>query len=117
MEMLGKLGKPQLRTVRAFRSGQNILWTHEEDVAWLVTYVAAELATGGVGPIDDADGEMEEECQQNNQGAYVVGEGYPVKPIKWRAACKVRWAFNGACEAVISHGPSRELQCHAESAT
>ena len=62
--MLEKLGKPQLRTVRAFRSGPSILGSHEEDVAWLVIYVAVELSTGGVAPIDDAEGEFEEACQQ-----------------------------------------------------
>ena len=69
VEMHEKFGTPQLRTVRAMRSGKNVPWTHEEDVPWLVTYVAEELATGGVGPIIHADGAMEEECQQNNHGA------------------------------------------------
>ena len=40
-------------------------------MARLVTYVAAELATGGVGPIDDADGEMDEETRQK-----LIEQGY-----------------------------------------
>ena len=64
-----KLGTPQLRSVRVMCNGKKTLWTHEEDVPWLITYMAEELATGGVCPIDDADGDMEEECQQRSHGA------------------------------------------------
>ena len=67
LELPERLGEPQLRTVRAFRSGKNILWIHEDDVPWLCTYIAAELATGGVGPIEDADEPFSEEyCPGNS---------------------------------------------------
>ena len=55
-----KFGTTRLRTVRVLRSHMNSLWVHEEDVPWLVSYVASELATGGVGPIIDPDGGIEE---------------------------------------------------------
>ena len=94
LELLERLGEPQLRTVRAFRSGKNILWVHEEDVAWLCTYLGAELGTGGVGPIEDADGKSEDDRP----------EDAPHKPIKGRK-CRVRWDYNGAWEGVVTRGP------------
>ena len=96
-------------------SGKNTLWIHEEDVPWLITYMAEEPATGGVVPIDDADGDMEEECQQRSQGLILDGaavaapsEADPVTPAKaTKALGKMRWDFNGAWEAVISQGPQK----------
>ena len=58
-------GTTQLRTVRVLRSHKNSLWAHEEGVPLSVSYVAAELATGGVAPIIDPDGSLEDE---NSQG-------------------------------------------------
>ena len=54
-------GTTQLRTVRVLRSHKSILWAHEKDAPWLVSYVASELATGGVGPVIDPDGSIEDE--------------------------------------------------------
>jgi hypothetical protein len=113
VEVNEKLGMPQLRTVRVMCSTRNTLWIHEVDVPWLVTYMAEELASGGVGPIDDAEGDMEEECQERNQELLVQGAAVaapllldPVTPVKGKKALgKVRWDFNGAWEAVISRGP------------
>jgi hypothetical protein len=86
LEMLERLGEPQLRTVRAFRSGKNILWVHEEDVAWLCTYLGAELGTGRVGPIEDADGISEHDCPENS----------PQKPIKRRqGVLGLQWSRGG----------------------
>ena len=65
VSMAETFGTTQLRTVRVLRSHMNNLWVHEEDVPWLVSYVASELATGGVGPIIDHDGSNEDE---NSQG-------------------------------------------------
>ena len=96
MELLERLGEPQVRTVRALRSGKNILWTHEDDVPWLCAYLAAELGAGGVGPIEDADEPSEEYCPDNS----------PHTPIKGRK-CKVRWDFNGAWEGVVTRGPNK----------
>ena len=45
-------------------AAQGTLWIHEDDVPWPVTYIADELASGGVGTIEDAEGDMEEEGQQ-----------------------------------------------------
>jgi hypothetical protein len=59
-----KLGLPQLRSVRAMCSTRHTLWIHEEDVPWLETYMADELASGGVGTIEDAERDVEEEGQQ-----------------------------------------------------
>ena len=67
-------GTTQLRTVRVLRSHKNSLWVHEEDVPWLVSYVASELATGGVGPIIDPDGSIDDE---NSHGV----------PTGWRRSC------------------------------
>ena len=53
-------GTTQLRTVRVLRSHMNSLWVYEEDVPWLVLYVASELATGCVGPMNDHDGSIED---------------------------------------------------------
>ena len=66
VSMAETFGTTQLRTVRVLRSHMNSLWAHEEDVLWLVSYVASELATGGVGPIIDPDGSIEDE---NSQGS------------------------------------------------
>ena len=109
LELPERLGEPQLRTVRAFRSGKNILWIHEDDVPWLCTYIAAELATGGVGPIEDADEPFSEEyCPENS----------PPKPIKGRK-CRVRWDFNGAWEGIVMRGPKKGTQivCKVSSMT
>jgi hypothetical protein len=91
------------------------LWIHEDDVPWLVTYIADELGTGGVGPIEDAAGDMEEEGQEENQELLIQGAAVaapslldPVTPVKVKkAAGKVRWDFNGAWEAVIKEGPQK----------
>ena len=40
------------------------IWLHEGDVPWLITYLADEVATGGVGPIEGADGEEQDECEE-----------------------------------------------------
>ena len=64
VSMAETFGTTQLRTVRVLRSHKNSLWVHEEDVPWLVSYVASELATGGVGPIIDPDGSIEDENSQ-----------------------------------------------------
>ena len=61
VSMAETFGTTQLRTVRVLRSHKNSLWVHEEDVPWLVSYVASELATGDVGPIIDPDGSSEGE--------------------------------------------------------
>ena len=58
-------GATQLRGVRVLRSQKDSLWIHEEDAPWLVAYVASELATGGVGPMIDPDGSIDDE---NSQG-------------------------------------------------
>ena len=86
-----------MRTVRAVRSGKNILWIHEDDAPWLCADIGAELATGGVGPTEDADEPFSEEyCPENS----------PPKPIKGRT-CRVRWDFNGAWEGVVTRGPNK----------
>ena len=108
LELPERLGEPQLRSVRAFRSGKNILWIHEDDVAWLCTYLGAELGTGGVGPIEDADGQTEDDCPENA----------PHKPIKGRT-CRVRSDFNGAWEGVVARGPNKgaRIVCKVSSMT
>jgi hypothetical protein len=60
VEVNEKLGLPQLRSVRVMCSTRHTLWIHEDDVPWLVTYMAGELASVGVGTIADAEGDMEE---------------------------------------------------------
>ena len=99
-----------MRSVRAFRSGKNILWIHEDDVPWLCTYIAAELATGGVGPIGDTDEPFSEE--------YYGAENRPEKPITGRK-CRVRWDFNGAWEGIVMRGPKKGTQivCKVSSMT
>ena len=59
--MAETFGTTQLRTVRVLRSHKNSLWVHEEDVPWLVSNVASELATGGLGPIIGPEGSVEDE--------------------------------------------------------
>ena len=73
--------------VQWYGGGRNTLWLHADDVAWLVTYLAEEVATGGVGPIDDADGEVHDEEADEapfGDGAAVAvpSGGDPVTPIK-----------------------------------
>ena len=65
----------------------------------MLTYISEELATGGVGPIDDADGAMDDDQGLNLDGAAVAAhsEDHPVTPVKARKAVgKTRWDFNGA---------------------
>ena len=110
LELPERLGEPQLRTVRAFRSGKSILWTHEGDVPWLCAYISAELATGGVGPVRDTDEPFSEE--------YCGAENRPEKPIKG-SKCRVRWDFNGAGEGIVMRGPKKGTQivCKVSSMT
>jgi hypothetical protein len=110
LELLERLGEPQLRTVRAFRSGKNILWIHEDDVPWLCTYISAELATSGVGPIGDTDEPFSEE--------YYGAENRPEKPIKGRKR-RVRWDCNGAWEGIVKRGPKKgtHIVCTVSSMT
>jgi hypothetical protein len=110
LELPERLGEPQLRSVRAFRSGKNILWIHDVDVPWLCTYISAELATGGVGPIQDTDEPFSEE--------YCGAENRPENPIKGRK-CRVRWDFNGAWEGIVMRGPKKGTQivCKVSSMT
>ena len=117
-----KLHKPQLRAVRALLTGKNILWVHEEDVPWLLTHISEELATGDVGPIDDAGGAMDDDQGLNLDGAAVAAhsEDRPVTPVKARSlVCKIRWDTSGAWEAVISQGPQKgsTASCNAKSVT
>ena len=106
--------KPQLRPVRALEFGR-ALWVHEDDVGWLVTYLAEEVATGGVGPIDDADGSGDDERAGADEAPFgdgaavaVPSGGDPVTPIKaQRGEVKLRWDFDGAWEGVITKGPHK----------
>ena len=71
-------GATQLRTARVLRSHMNSLWVHEEDVPWLVSYVASELATGGVGPMIYHDGSIKDENSQGfSQDGAAVAELMP----------------------------------------
>ena len=83
-------GTTQLRAVRVLRSHINSLWVYEEDVPWLVSYVASELATGGVGPMIDHDGSIEDENSQ----------GFPQ---------------DGAAAAELMPGCTAEARSHARS--
>jgi hypothetical protein len=96
LELLERLGEPQLRTV------------HEEGVAWLCTDLGAELGTARVGPIEDADGLSEDDCPENS----------PQKPIK-RRKCRVRWDCTGAGEGVVTRGPRKgaRMICKVSSLT
>ena len=70
------LGKPQLRPVSAMLGAggrAQCIWLHEGDVPWLVTYLADEVATGGVGPIEDSDGEEQDECEEASMTASLDG--------------------------------------------
>ena len=94
--MAETFGTTQLRTVRVLRSHINSLWVYEEDVPWLVSYVASELVTGGVAPIIDPDGSIDDENSQGvpqdgaavaqlSKGCTAVAElskGCIMKPIK-----------------------------------
>ena len=114
-QMPASFGQPQLRPVRAMEGGRNTLWLHEDDVAWLVTYLADEVGTGGVGPIDDADGEVDDEGEEVHEAPFgdgaavaVPSGGDPVTPIKAkRGEVKLRWDFDGAWEGVITKGPHK----------
>jgi len=122
VQMNEKLHQPQLRAVRALLTGKNILWVHEEDVSWLLTYISDELATGGVGPIDDADGAMDDDQGLNLDGAAVAAhsEDHPVTPVKAKNPVgKIRLDFSGAWEAVISQGPQKgsTASCKVKSIT
>jgi hypothetical protein len=90
VQMNEKLHQPQLRAVRALLTGKNILWVHEEDVSWLLTYISDELATGDGGPIDDADGAMDDDQGLNLDGAAVAAhsEDHPVTPSQGEEPCR-----------------------------
>ena len=77
---------------------------------WLCTYIAAELATGGVGPIGDTDEPFSEE--------YYGAENRPEKPMMGRK-CRVRWDFNGAWEGIVKRGPKKgtHIVCKVSSMT
>ena len=77
VEMPEHLGKPQLRPVRAMLGAggkAQCIWLHEGDVPWLITYLADEVATGGVGPIEDSDGEEQDECEEASMTASLDGD-------------------------------------------
>ena len=96
LELLERLGEPQLRTV------------HEEDVAWLCVDLGVELGTGRAGPIEDADGMSEDDCPENS----------PHTPIKRRKR-KVRWDCTGSGEGVVARGPRKgtRMICKVSSLT
>ena len=115
-------GTTQLRTVRVLRSHINSLWVYEEDVPWLVSYVASEMATGGVGPMIDHDGSIEDENSQGfpqdgaavaelSKGCTAVAElrkGCTKKPIKpMMNFYKLRLDFEGAWESDLLRGPRK----------
>ena len=127
-------GTTQLRTVRALRSHKSSLWVHEEDVPWLVSYVASELATGGLGPIIDPDGSIGDENGQGfpqdgaavaelSKGCTAVAElrkGCTMKPIKpMMNFYKLRWDFEGAWESDILRGPRKatKVTCSVNNLT
>ena len=123
-------GTTQLRTVRVLRSHINSLWVYEEDVPWLVSYVASELATGGVGPMIDHDGSIEDENSQGfpqdgaavaelSKGCTAVAElrkGCTMKPIKpMMNFYKLRWDFDGAWEAHLYARPAQGNETYMQS--
>ena len=127
-------GTAQLWTVRVLRSHMNSLWVHEEDVPWLVSYVASELAAGGVGPMIDHDGSIKDENSQGfpQDGAAVaelskgctaaaeLRKGCTMKPIKpMMNFYKLRWDFEGAWESDMLRGPRRatKVTCRVNTLT
>ena len=102
-----------MRDVRAMVSGSRTksLWLHEDDVPWLVSYLAEEAAIGGVDPIDDPDGEAEDESVEDkyaeaSQAPTLDGaagaappDGDHMTPPHAKAKTGVatmRWVLNGA---------------------
>ena len=88
----------------------------------MVSYVASELVTGGVAPIIDPDGSIDDENSQGfpQDGAAVAGlsrgctavaelrKGCTMKPTKpMMNFYKLRWDFEGAWEADILRGPRK----------
>lgn len=49
------------------------MWIHEEDVPWIIPYLAEEVAIGGVEPIEGTDEEVEDECEEASKAAILDG--------------------------------------------
>ena len=78
--------------IRVFPKGTNQLWLLEQDVPWLVEYVAQEVACGGV-PLE-------------------VSTAAVAAPNCAAAGVHIRWDFQsgGAWEALFVDGPRKGLK-------
>ena len=61
MELPESYNKPKTRTVRALRpkqaaKGTTQIWLHEDDLPWLLKYLATEADEGGLRPKEEIDG-------------------------------------------------------------
>ena len=119
-------GSPQLRTVRAmFKTGkERSLWLHMDDVPWLVSYVKAELESGGLDPIlhpDGSDEDFEDEHAPPEGAAVAAPPGLdPLTPVKkGQHRARVRWNFKDAWEGTIAHGPRKgdTIKCRVDTLT
>ena len=92
-------------------------------VPWLLTCISEELAIGRrLGPIDDADGAMDDDQGLILDGAAVAAhsEDHLVTPVKARSLVgKIRWDwdFSGAWTTAITQGPRKgtTASCEVES--
>ena len=114
VEMPERLGRPQLRTVTAIEASKCVLWILEDDVPWLLRYLADEVDSGGVPPIDDPDGEEGEpegSAVADSPGAGSAGDEHVVTPEKTKpernAGVQIRWDFTGAWVATVKSGPKK----------
>lgn len=111
-----RLGSPQLRTVTVMKTGTDSLWLLAEDIPWLLRYLADEVESGGVPPIDDPDGEE----VQGGSLEDVEATETPQKPKQARTALtQIRWDFAGAWTATMRSGPKKgtTITCKVENMT
>ena len=103
VQMNEKLHQPQLRTVRAMVTRNNVIWVHGENVPWLLTYISDEYISGELAagrrlvPIDDADGAMDDDQGLILDGAAVAAhsEDHLVTPVNARNLVgKIRWDWD-----------------------
>ena len=108
----------------------NVLWVHEEDVPWLLTYISDEYISGELAagrrlvPIDDADGAMDDDQGLILDGAAAAAhrKDHLVTPVNARSLVgTIRWDWDlvGAWTAVITQGPRKgtTVSCEVESIT
>ena len=110
-----RLGRPQLRNVTAMEHDMRGLWLLEDDVPWLLRYLADEVDCGGVPPLENPDGSEddvpEESAVAEKATSASAGSQEVLTPVKGTQAGptrdNIRWDFQGSWVHTWRSGPKR----------